>query len=78
MWIAPTNDTIEKNTQTPLCPSQQQHFTDITTNDIGVIDLSGNRPLQDDKNTEEGSHAEHQESDERNEHHITHLKTITQ
>ena len=61
--IAPTNDTMEKNTQTPTRPSRPQHITDITTNDIGVIDLTGNRPLQDDKNTTAGSHAEHQESD---------------
>ena len=45
---ATTKDTMEKYTNAPLCPTQTQHITDPTTNDIGVIDLIGNRAKQDD------------------------------
>ena len=40
---ATTKVTMEKNTIAELSPTQTQHITDPTTNDIGVIDFTGNR-----------------------------------
>ena len=62
----------------PRYPTQTQHGLAPTSNDIGIINLTGNKTKEGDRCIEVGIHAEHKENNEWQEHNITRPKTITQ